>query len=71
MRVQDTQNLYRRLGKFLKTVHTPDLTVQDKPKFGKSTTELSTDVVKEPKDLGLEHVYILAKSSHYGHELSF
>ena len=53
-------------------MHTPDLKANSdsKPKFGKSTTELSTDV-KEPKDLGLEHVYILAKSSHYGHELSF
>jgi hypothetical protein len=68
MKVQDTQNLYRRLGKFLKKVHTPD----QRPSKLRQTNEtdaLSTEV--NAADLGLEHVYILAKSHHYGHELSF
>lgn len=33
--------------------------------------QANDSVSTEVKDLGLEHVYILAKSHHYGHELSF
>ena len=75
MDVRDTQNLYRRLGRFLQTIKTPpvpngsDFSSREEainiPDTSDDTLAVTTSSTNEP------HVFVVAKSRHYGHELSF
>lgn len=75
MDVRDTQNLYRRLGRFLQTIKTPPLLNGSEfsskeeainiPNTSDDTLAVATSSTIEP------HVFVVAKSRHYGHELSF
>ena len=76
MDVRDTQNLYRRLGRFLQTIKSPpplnnsnfsskeeaiNMPVSSEDSLAVASTTESSD----------PHVFVVAKSRHYGHELSF
>ena len=65
MNARDTQNMYRRLGKFLSSYwidnRAPPLTGEEPV----ATTTVSQAVRKGPS------IFVLAKSRHFGHELSF
>lgn len=89
--VRDTQNLYRRLGRFLGLYSKQENNSKGKPAQLRDDREskklllgdleqatdaaaVSTEVAgraNERQRNNLEHVYILARSHHYGHELSF
>lgn len=64
--IRDTQNLYRRLGRFIQRVSVP---VQETTTIEASQSELS--VIRHDSLRNLEHAYVLARSTHFGHELSF
>lgn len=84
--VRGTQNLYRRLGRFIETYRRQEneptpvvdnmaskadrLSIGERSDAGDSVTVRRHDgEVQELRNL--DHVYVLAKSTHYGHELSF
>ena len=78
---RDTQNIYRRLGRFLsqylKTEDEAKTEVDERKRSPLPMLESDDLVVAEQQknritsNKNLEHVYVLAKSHHYGHELSF
>lgn len=68
--------MYRRLGRFLQTIKTPPLSNQS----DFSSREEAINIPSENSDEALAittspsnepHVFVVAKSRHYGHELSF
>jgi hypothetical protein len=74
MDVRDTQNLYRRLGHFCKTIPVEStLPVKEVSSLEFAINMPSTEIttVKDDKHLRAPKVYVVAKSRHYGHELSF
>lgn len=77
MDVRDTQNLYRRLGRFLKTL---PVEASNEPKEISSLEEAINIPTEETKAITLAKkeesirapkVFVVAKSRHYGHDLSF
>lgn len=75
MDVRDTQNLYRRLGRFLQTIKMPpppnalDFSSKEEAINMPDTSEGSLTVA--PIHSTDPHIFVVAKSRHYGHELSF
>ena len=70
--VRDTQNMYRNLGRFLRTIpvkqenDTPVQSVEEAINISSESDALQTTVKQNGPD-----VFVLAKARHYGHELSF
>ena len=74
MDVRDTQNLYRRLGKFLKTIpvqSSADWQPISNLEEAINIPDTTKTVVKAADESTLARVYVVAKSRHYGHDLSF
>jgi hypothetical protein len=74
MDARDTQNLYRRLGRFLKTIpiqSSADWKPISSLEEAINIPDPDTKTVVKADESNLAKIFVVAKSRHYGHDLSF